>query len=303
MTTAEAILDPEDARSRWQELASVCPASSPFTNVDLVESLARLFGWRCRSIFTADAGAWLVERRTGWFREVVLPPFAALSAVLFEPGADLTPLFRTIGRIAPSALVSLSNEATMTALPPGWHIDQKATYVLDTTKPLETCWSSNPLRIWRRHQEDYEFVEGTDVIALTTEFIARAYRRHGRNMALAPGALQDLASHLSMARPVGVRNRETGDIEAGIVLLVHGDTAWYWLSGSEPGPAMTILVGKATAFLESREIRFFDLMGANTPSIAEFKRRFGGRLHHYPHYHRGPTPLLRLARSIRRKLP
>ena len=66
------------------------------------------------------------------------------------------------------------------------------------------------------------------------------------------------------------------------MVLTHGRTAYYWIAGSVPGPAMTVILGAVLGRLRSEGFESFDFLGANTPSIAEFKRRFGPALVEYP---------------------
>lgn len=73
----------------------------------------------------------------------------------------------------------------------------------------------------------------------------------------------------------------TGACEAGVVVLHDDATAHYWIAGSRPGPAMTVLLGHLLERLASNGMKLFDFVGANTPSIAEFKRRFGPQLVSY----------------------
>ena len=69
-----------------------------------------------------------------------------------------------------------------------------------------------------------------------------------------------------------------GSAQAGLVMAWHGERAHYWVVGSEPGPAMAVLVGHATDVLRARGVRRVHFGGANTPSVAEFKRNFGWHL-------------------------
>jgi hypothetical protein len=85
------------------------------------------------------------------------------------------------------------------------------------------------------------------------------------------------------ARIYTARHRTDDQLAAGMIVLHRGTTAWYWVTASVPGPAMTVLVAAVAADLADRGIRTFDLMGANTPSIAEFKRRLGAERVAYAH--------------------
>jgi hypothetical protein len=54
--------------------------------------------------------------------------------------------------------------------------------------------------------------------------------------------------------------------------------AWYWIVGSRPGPAMSVLVAHALDALATDGVTSVDWCGANAPTVADFKASFGGRL-------------------------
>ena len=74
---------------------------------------------------------------------------------------------------------------------------------------------------------------------------------------------------------------DDGRAEAAVCTITDAGTSYYWLAGSVPGPAMTVLLGSLLPKLRQDGVRIFDLVGANTPSIAEFKRRLGAQLEEY----------------------
>ena len=76
-------------------------------------------------------------------------------------------------------------------------------------------------------------------------------------------------------------------------------TAHYWIAGSPPGPAMTVLLGHTLPRLRDAGLQRFDFVGANTPSIAEFKRHFGPTLTPYFHLEKITRPELRLLRRLK----
>ncbi|MCH8962729.1 MAG: GNAT family N-acetyltransferase, partial [Bacteroidetes bacterium] len=82
--------------------------------------------------------------------------------------------------------------------------------------------------------------------------------------------------------------------EGGLAVLHDGRTAHYWIAGSAPGPAMTVLLGHTLPRLRDDGIEQFDFVGANTPSIAEFKRHFGPVLTPYFFLEKITRPELRL---------
>jgi hypothetical protein len=105
--------------------------------------------------------------------------------------------------------------------------------------------------------------------------------------------------HRGIATAYAAVQKNSGKTEAGIVTLSEGDTAYYWLAGSRPGPSMTVLLGKLCERLYEEGFSTLDLVGANTPSIAEFKRRFGSTLVPYHHAERVLRPELRIVDYIR----
>ena len=91
-------------------------------------------------------------------------------------------------------------------------------------------------------------------------------------------SLLDLATDLEirqMVRCFTVSLQESQAAEAGLIVLHDANSAYYWIAGSKPGPAMTVLIGNVLTELKQAKFNTFDFVGANTPSIAEFKRRFG----------------------------
>ena len=87
---------------------------------------------------------------------------------------------------------------------------------------------------------------------------------------------------------------DTDTPEGGLAVLHDGHTAHYWIAGSAPGPAMTVLLGHTLPRLRDDGIKLFDFVGAHTPSIAEFKRHFGPVLTPYFYLEKITRPELRL---------
>ncbi|MEQ9103707.1 MAG: GNAT family N-acetyltransferase [Rhodothermales bacterium] len=289
---------------RWADIDAQSVLPTPFSDERFVAGLAAVFGWSVRRVdTTVGLSALLVERRTGPFREIVLPPFAPWTALALDtnpgeplPNTGLQELCEMLRNVGIPALLSLpaSWPQPLPALP-GWTVRERDTAVL-TTGTLETVlsgYSSSSRRTFRKHADEYVCAETSrspsvesDVRA-TIDLLANAYGRHGRTLpGGSPARMADLALlmlKVGRARMYTARRQSDNGIAAGIVVLHRGSTAWYWLSGSVPGPAMSVLVGTAAADLAEQGIRNFDLMGANTPSIAEFKRRLGAERVTYAH--------------------
>ena len=93
-----------------------------------------------------------------------------------------------------------------------------------------------------------------------------------------------------------------GAPEAGLIVLRDGASACYWIAGSVPGPAMTVLLGHVLSRLQAEGVRYFDFVGANVPPVAEFKRHFGPKLVPYLRAHRTLRPDLRLLDALYHRL-
>ena len=235
----------------------------------------------------------LTWHRRGPYRVAVVPPFTPFSALALPDAADAS--------VAGTALESLLEEleacydAVSLHLPPlfvdvrratwrGWTAEPWYTYRLVPERSTPRYWSASTARNFRAGRDRYDLVDGgvtSEAVRLATE----SYARKGRRMPLDPGALETLAMHAErsgLAHSLGVRHRESGDLDAGVVILSLGGRAYYWVAGSRPGNAMTVLIGTMLPRLWASGVNEFDFMGANSPSVAEFKRRFGSEL--VPYY-------------------
>jgi hypothetical protein len=62
---------------------------------------------------------------------------------------------------------------------------------------------------------------------------------------------------------------------------------------------MTVLIGTVVPRLHALGVKSFDFVGANTPSITEFKRRFGSVRQEYAYVSAVRRPELRAAMALR----
>ena len=133
---------------------------------------------------------------------------------------------------------------------------------------------------------------------------AESYRRHQRNAPAAESQLVALIQQLQTAGAARVFAATASGENApsgGVIVLHDGRTAHYWIAGSRPGPAMTVLLGKLLPRLRDEGLEVFDFVGANTPSIAEFKRHFRPRLTPYYHVEKISRLELRLLQCLRNR--
>ena len=287
---------------RWNALCRQSPQRSPFSKTSYLRaSAAAAEGLHVRVHLVEDggqdvAGCALHWRRRGPYREVVLPAFTPYSAFLLR---DLTSESDVHYRRSPFERLVESIEESYHAvriqLPPGvddvrpaiwrgWSARPFYTYdrKLNPSANLTDAWSSSTAGAYHKYREEYEVVNAD--IATCVSLCADSYGRSGRRLPLASDRLHGFIGRLKTGGAValyGVRNTFSREIEATVIVPRDDLAAYYWMAGSLPGPAMTVLIGELLQILAEDGVERFDFVGANTPSIAEFKRKFGCSLQQY----------------------
>ncbi|MXW64129.1 MAG: GNAT family N-acetyltransferase [Bacteroidetes bacterium SB0662_bin_6] len=289
-----------DEAERWKALQAVSTPHTPFCRLDYVRAVASGAGLHLGIHIVSEngqdmAGAAVTWKRRGPWREAIVPPFTPFSAVTLRDAlnpADIhsrtTPLESLLAELeAGYDRIHVHLDPEYTDIRPaqwrGWTTRPLYTYRLNTGDGPET-WSKGAARTFRSGKDAYDLLEGNGVGSTAALLAAASYARQGRKTPLDKAALEALVrtvENTGLASSFAVRRRDSGDIQAGIVVLHANRKGYYWVVGSVPGPAMTVLLGKMLPRLHASGIEEFDLMGANTPTIAEFKRRFGARLTSY----------------------
>jgi len=318
-TSIHAVTD-ADATRRWRALWETSPQRSSFTSAAYARAAANAYGLRCEMhLVTGDgedeAGAIVHWRQRGPYRQGVIPPMTQYSSVVLRTLPRETDVHYR--RSAFEALLASLEERfhVLRLLCPGlpdvrvcqwrdWTATPLYTYrvVLDEAEPLLGTWSSSTRSTFRKHREGFRVREAPESATAIVALCASGYERHGRSLPADAQALIAVMEHLQsddllrlfVASPTG-----SDTVEAGIALLHDGRTAHYWVAGSEPGPAMTVLIGELLIQLREEGFTQFDFVGANTPSIAEFERRFGPSLVPYYFLETQTRPELRLLHALR----
>lgn len=304
------IIDAEEGRNAWQQAVAEYSDLSPFLHPTFLDGIERILPWRRLFVRASGLGsASVFLRQRGPVRDIVLPPFCPYSALLPDAApppsnmVDLASLLMPARQLPTTRLFSLPPGTGMERLgaaPDSTQARERFTYHLPAL-PLERAveeWSTSQRRAFRKHNGSFTYsmvdadtLAGSPatvraVIAETIQRVQAGYARHRARMPLTSSGLQQLSEDL-IRDGIGQLHilRDTTDdaLAAGVLVVRNSHTAWYWLAGSEPGPAMTVLLGYLQDDLYRTGVSILDLMGANTPGIAEFKRRFGGTLISYLH--------------------
>ena len=293
----------------YAALWDASPGRTPFSHPAAVQATAEAFGLGARIVMLGDGSAAIpiFEKRRGPLRAAALPPLCpVLRPLLAEPLSQAashrrdSPLDRLLARLDAEAhqlTLVLGDDDLRPYAWAGWTATPRATYVSDLGGDLGY---SSAVRRTLRQSDAFEIVEGAEHIGSAVRMMIESYRRGGADLGLDEMAVVGLAHAFTEAGQARVfAATRDGAIEAAVVVASDGHSAFYWIAGSMPGPAMTVLIDHILRQLGDDGVATFDWCGANTPSIAEFKRRFGPRLAPAPIVRRVTHPLLRLADRLR----
>ena len=311
-------IEAPDTEARWRAFSGKIPRLPAFSSYQYARRLSETLGYECLAALvessTSDdaAGAWLFSSKKGPFSRVIVPPFTAYTPILTASSS-----YEAVDRLI-DVITTRFDDVRLHLHPRNadvgpfekrdWLTETLYTYCIDigTIDADFRSWSAGPRRTFRKHSSAYRFQEepqaARDVIALCME----SYRRHNRPFPAPPDQLEKLANRLQneqMIRIFTVAPAGENDISGGIIALVDGFEASYWIAGSIPGPSMTVLIGRSLLELQTSGYKRFDFIGANTPSIAEFKRRFGAILTPYAAVSHCPNKWLAFGKAVKKILP
>ncbi len=184
----------------------------------------------------------------------------------------------------------------------GWKVAPRYTFRLDIVPDVNATasWSESTRRNFRKHAAGYRLDETGASARRITALWHQSYSRHARQTPVTLDEATTLIKSLNQSdvRLFSLTKKDEHEPCAGLVLLIEGNEAYYWLAGAEPGPSMTVLIGKVISVLGRDGYSVLDFVGANTPSIAEFKRRFNPTLVPYFVATHSGSLLLRIASRL-----
>lgn len=296
------------ALGAFRRLAPLVDAAEPCQVPGYVIRVAEAAGRRAYVVSTTagDAAACVLTRTIGPFRQVILPPFTPYSAVFSTP-ASADALAAVIEDRFDETILHLAPGDVFldAAVARGWRVSWLDTYVLDPADARDpSTWSQSAARNFRRSAGSHRVAIEPDGAGVIASLCAAGYARSGRRPPLPPGRFARLADSIvgaGMGRPWICRDGD-GAAVAGVVTLETGRSSSYWMAGGLPGDGMTVLLGNLFGRLADEGVRHFDFVGANTPSIAEFKRRFGPRPVRYPVVRHTRSRWIAFARATRSRI-
>ena len=321
MLEAHRSLFNDEARQAYEPLWAASRQRSVFSHPDALQAISSAFGLRLSLAYVRDtnglaAALPVFEKARGPFRAVALPalipvvsPLLASPLAEHEVHARHSPLDRLLTLTAShysqaSLLLHPSLEDTRSFLWSGWNVQPRYTYEIALANDdLLASWSRGSRRTARQAAAQYRIEEGAHHIASAVDLMLEAYAERAVHLGVTAEGVVRLAHQFAkrgLARVFAALpdDAPTAPPEAAVVIAHDNRTAYYWLAGSRPGAAMTVLLAHVLTTLRDDGVELFDFAGANTPSIAEFKRRFGPRLCLYHSARIVPSRTLRLLQQL-----
>ena len=311
--------DDPAGRAAYLRLWETSPPRTPFAHPAFVEAVAEAFGYTPRLAAVPDAdglaaAAPVFEKRRGPLVAAALPPLTFLVTPLLaaplkdaDTHARRSPLDALVGLLAAryaqtGLLLHPSLADARPLLWAGWRVTPRYTYALDLGRLDRRDWSQTTRWLVNREAGRFRIEEDPAFAEVAVAQTEAAYDRRGGALGLDGGAVRRLVAALAgagLTRVFGAIPEGESAPEAAVVALHDERTALDWIAGSRPGPAMTVMLAGVLERLAADGLERFDFGGANVPTIAEFKRKFGGHLVPYFHARHVGHPVLRLLDRIR----
>ena len=309
------------ARAAYGALLAQSPHRTPFAALVFADAVADALGlhlriagaWDAETPETWAAGTVLFEKKKGPYRAAALPESAEFvhpvlagpldAAALHAGRSPLDALLDVVGRrFHQSAFLTPPSLPDVRGL--AWHgyrLRPRYTYwmPIPTSGDVAAGWRRTARKDARRSVAQFTLSRGSgpEVVALAAGSLGRKAIGGWPAAALGQAAGRLVADGGAEAHVAS----DADGPAAGAVLFPDesGSAAFLWIMGSRPGPAMTVLLYHVAAALQARGRTALYLGGANTPSVAEFKRSFGSELRLGFAAHRFGRPELRWLAALR----
>lgn len=295
----------ENETDEWGAFVRATPEYTPFASgawrriaSEVLGKEWRLFGCRKNGNMVAGCGGF-AARKLGM--DLLLPPLLTGYSGFFVARPDMTRRCAVIDEVhrAAAALEEgvrkacavawLVHHPALSDLRPfawnGWETIPRYTFRMEIGAPDEALdgFRHNLRKQIKKAEKEGVVVKRTESIEAVVPMWAASYGRHDEPPPLPPETLAAWFRKLAaegIARAY-VAEGEDGAVHAFRVVVLGDGTAYDWVAGSDPAlvsrGATPYLVWRILADLREG-FASFDMMGANTPTIAAFKAGFGGEL-------------------------
>lgn len=163
------------------------------------------------------------------------------------------------------------------------------TYSLDLTRGADQLKQSFSRSLRRYLDPDADVATGVPadrVAALTfiVELTRERYEEQGKSYPIDSTLVEEMYERLPEGAVRPYVGSVDGERKSGIVLLRDGDTAYFWSGGGTADadvPLNDLIHWQIIRDSAESELEFYDMVGANTPRICNYKSKFNPELREY----------------------
>ena len=291
----------------WDRLVAGSPQASVFCSSRFSNAIAEATGqpYRFIAVFRGDrliAGLPVFDRKKAGILMAQQPPLVPHLGLILSAEVEAEHIRRREFNVFQAGkafsdwlvkrydYVNVSHHPSIIDVRPfiwqGWREKAYYTYRVHLDSfGINALHSSTRNKIAKAKREKVQIEESKDLAALS-KMLAMSYGRRRREVPFSKEYLETLFRKLcgqGLAHLYYAKNRE-GQIISGRITLNSFEVIYDWVAGADPA----YYNSGATSYLlytlieQSRAgYDVFDLMGANTPTIAAFKSNFGGQITPY----------------------
>lgn len=317
------VLDPRDpgVRRAWAALLGAAPDRSPFGALAYAEAAAGAFGLRPVAV-GVEAGGGLAggvvayEKRRGPYRLAVEPPLTPVTPFVLAEApreADVHARRSVLDRLV--AALDARFDALAFRLQPSLTDVRPFTWAGYRAAPLYSyarrLASADGLladagkgvrnRV-RRSADAYTLAEEPGRLDVLDALEAEVYARQDVARPVDPAqerAFVRALTEAGLGRLFVLRERGGGEAVGARLVVTDGAAAFFVTAAARRGDAMTVMNHLVAVRLFEEGVETLDLVGANRPGTAEFKRGFGFPLVTQYRVVRVRRPLLRAVALVR----
>jgi CelD/BcsL family acetyltransferase involved in cellulose biosynthesis len=307
-THAIEILKVEDY-PLWDSFVESSPEGTVFQTSGWIETISTQLNLQ-PNIITVNDGSEIIGGVVLYYKKKLRipigarPPLTSYNGILHAPGHDRKPqkqqtdeaevtglLLNEIQKKVRFAQLSLS-PAIVDVRPfqwRGWKTEVQFTYrnsLEDLPKAWENLSQSVRRKINRAKEKNLTISESGDIETLLT-LQEQSYARSALSPIMDREQFSTLCTALLSKGYIRIYSimDATGIVHSTRAIVIVGHTAFDWIAGSNTKTmeenTTHLLMWKIFEQLSVAGVVRFDFLGANTPSIVEFKRSFGGILVNY----------------------
>jgi len=314
----------EEEYDKWDKFVEKSPQGTIFSSSKWLEIITSLGGeFKILTCYKGEeliGGVSFVERREKRFKYIFIPKFTPFGGILCQDTSSLNYKKQSIiqhdvaSSIIPELLatydkISIAHHISYDDIRPfSWNNftqEIRYTYVVDLSD-IEGLWNNleydTKSEIRKAKKNNIKITLEDDISEFYLLYKA-TYERQKRVPSVSIDFMENLYTKLKALNKTQMYFARDGNNElvAIVFIIIDNKRAYYQFGATHPelrrsgGGSLALW----TVFEDLHgKVKEIDLVGANTPSIARFKRGFGGELKHYFAVNKINSPSLTLYQNL-----